>query len=255
MRLGLLELRAFEMAPHGRMGLLEMLLVRALICMFWKKPFEGALVRWGTALHDRFMLPEFVRRDFWMCSPSYAGPGMPSRTDGLLRTLSSAFQKSDRSLHDGVELELRHALEPWNVLAEETTSGGTVRIVDSSLERIQVKAVWIHRRIPLRGHMQWAHSAAPSYRRSLEKPWLASGIAPGDCRIHCIRQSLCMRRWSLTLLIAGKNVRLAAALYHVGAPDGQPYTSRPADANGGRTTAVGALSTNRFRNPAISSVR
>ena len=53
--------------------------------------------------------------------------------------LEFRFPKIGSIAAEGIELELRHALEPWNVLAEETTSGRTVRAVDSSLERMQVK--------------------------------------------------------------------------------------------------------------------
>jgi uncharacterized protein (DUF2126 family) len=38
-----------------------------------------------------------------------------------------------------VELDLRHALEPWHVLPEESDAGGAVRRVDSSLARVEVK--------------------------------------------------------------------------------------------------------------------
>src|SRR5450631_924083 len=139
LRLGLLELRAFEMAPHVRMGLIGMLLIRALVCMFWKHPFEGSLVRWGTALHDHFMLPHFVRRDLSDVLTYLRRSVYNFEEKWFAAHLEFRFPKIGSITAEGVELELRHALEPWNVLAEETTSGRTVRAVDSSFERIQVK--------------------------------------------------------------------------------------------------------------------
>src|ERR1700677_2609832 len=139
LRLGLLELRAFEMAPHVRMALVEMLLVRALVCMFWKTPFEGRLVRWGTGLQERFMLPYFVTRDFSDVLAQLRRFGFNFEEKWFAAHREFRFPLIGSIAADGVELELRQALEPWNVLAEETTSGRTVRSVDSSLERIQVK--------------------------------------------------------------------------------------------------------------------
>lgn len=229
LRLGLLELRAFEMAPHVRMGLIEALLVRALVCMFWKNPFEGSLIRWGTALHDRFMLPHFVERDFSEVLRHLRDSGYGLEDGWFASHLEFRFPKIGSINAEGVELELRHALEPWNVLAEETSSGGTVRSVDSSLERIQVK---------LSGVMtESRYAVACNGRRVPLSPTGVPGIAIAGVRYRA-------RQLSATLhptvpvhaplvfdLIDRWNERLIGqCTYYVGRPDGTIYTSRPVTA-------------------------
>src|SRR5262245_13609735 len=139
-RLGLLEMRAFEMPPHAHMSLTQQLLLRALIARFWQTPCAPVrLTRWGTELHDRFLLPHFVWLDFNDAITELNEAGYRFEARWFAPHFEFRFPKYGDFATRGIDIELRGALEPWHVLGEEVAMGGTARYVDSSLERLQLK--------------------------------------------------------------------------------------------------------------------
>ncbi len=234
-RLGLLELRAFEMTPHVRMGLIEMLLIRALISLFWKRPFDGSLVRWGSALHDRFMLPHFVRSDFSDVLTYLRESDYNFEAKWFAAQFEFRFPKIGSIAAEGVELELRQALEPWNVLAEETTSGRTARGVDSSFERIQVKlsgfntgtryvATCNDRLVPL--HPTDGDSTGESGESVAGVRFRArrlSSLLHPSIPVHAPLIFEIIDRW--------KERSIGRCAYYVESPDGRGYPARPANAS------------------------
>ncbi|WP_322992232.1 transglutaminase family protein [Limnohabitans sp.] len=137
-RLGLLELRAFEMPPHERMSIVQQLLLRALVARFWNAPYSAPVTRWGTELHDRYMLPHWIHKDFDDVLTELGDAGFRFDPSWFAPHFEFRFPMVGQIQVDGAVVTLRNALEPWHVMGEESGAGGTARYVDSSLERIEV---------------------------------------------------------------------------------------------------------------------
>ena len=228
LQLGLLELRAFEMPPDVRMGLLQMLLVRALVCTFWKVPFRRNLVRWGPVLHDRFMLPHFIGQDLLEVIAALQQSGFAFEPEWFAPHLELRFPKIGSISADGVELELRRALEPWNVLAEETSSGRTVRNVDSSVERIQVKVSG--------PAADCRYAVVCNGRRVPLQPAAETGIAVAAVRFRARRLSSILHPTvpvhsplTFTLIDRLTARPIAQCVYRIEPPEGREYAGRPAN--------------------------
>ena len=228
-RLGLLEFRGFEMPPHAEMSALQMLLLRALVAHFWDRPYRHAPVRWGTELHDRFLLPYYVQSDLGDVVDDLDRWGFPFRRHWFDPFHEFRFPRFGRVQVGDAELELRLAIEPWHVLGEEVTAQGTARFVDSSVERLQVKA---------RGLTTGRHAITCNGRRVPLRPTANRGEAVAGVRFKAwdpvsgLHPTIGVHGPLVFDLVDTWNRRsLGGCTYHVAHPAGRNYDSFPVNAN------------------------
>jgi uncharacterized protein (DUF2126 family)/transglutaminase-like putative cysteine protease len=229
LRLGLVELRAFEMPPHARMSLTQQLLVRALIAKFWRNPYRRKLVWWGTTLHDRFLLPHFVELDWEDVVEDLREAGYAFQKDWFAPHFEFRFPLIGSITRKGMRLELRHALEPWHVLGEEASGTATVRNVDSSVERLQVKITGVTdsryvvlcngRRVPLHATGQQGEFIAGVRYRAWQPP---SCLHP-NIPVHSPLVFDIVDTWS--------SRAIGGCEYHVTHPGGRAHETFPINAS------------------------
>jgi uncharacterized protein (DUF2126 family) len=222
-RQGLVELRAFEMPPHARMSLTQQLLLRSLTAWFWRAPYRRKPVRWGNGLVDRFMLPHFVAQDFDDVLDDLRNAGYPFERDWFRAHHEFRFPLC------GTIADLRTAIEPWHVLGEEPGMGGTVRYVDSSSERLEVK---------VRGMTDSRHVIACAGRRVPLHPTGAPGEFVAGVRFRAWRPSTGLLHPTIPVhaplvfdvIDAWNDRAIAGCTYHVSHPGGLSHERLPTNA-------------------------
>ena len=227
-RLGIVEFRGFEMPPHSRMAMVQGLLLRSLVARFWQQPYEKDPVPWGTELHDRFMLPHYVQRDMADVVADLQRWGYPIENEWFDPFVEFRYPRYGTINVDDIEIELRFAVEPWNVLGEEVTGQGTARFVDSSVERLQVKVRGMTdarhvvacngRRVPLRCTGERGEFVAGVRYKAWNPP---SGLHP-TIPVHAPLTFELLDTWS--------DRSLGGCTYFVSHPGGRSYDALPVNA-------------------------
>ena len=228
-RLGLLEFRAFEMPPHWQMSLAQMLLLRALIARFWKTPYSGRLIAWDTSLHDRFMLPHFIAQDMRDVVNDLRDAGYAFRMEWFAPFFEFRFPRYGTLSCDGMQIELRQALEPWHVLGEEASGGGMARYVDSSVERMQVRVTHMNGSryvITCNGRMlpMAATGVRGEYVAGVRyKAWAPPSALHPSVGVHAPLKFDVVDTWN--------DRAIGGCTYHVSHPGGRSYATVPVNAN------------------------
>jgi uncharacterized protein (DUF2126 family) len=227
--LGLVELRAFEMPPHARMSLAQQLLVRAMVARFWRKPYNEKPIRWGTRLHDLFLLPYFVEQDFSTIIGDLQRDGYSFDPAWFDPHIEFRFPVYGRVCYEGVEVELRQAIEPWYVLGEEPGPGGTARYVDSSVERMQVR---------VSGLVSERYAVTCNGRRLPLQSTGVSGEFVCGVRYRAWQPPRCLHPTIpvhtplvFDVVDLGNQLSMGGCRYHVAHPGGRHYDSFPVNSN------------------------
>ncbi|MCW7457575.1 transglutaminase family protein [Leptospira bandrabouensis] len=224
-RLGLIEMRAFEMPPHYQMSVIQQAFMMAIVCKFWEDPYYGNPINWNTELHDRFMLPYFVYRDFKEVIQDLQNSGFGFLSKDFDPFFEFRFPQYGICYLDGMEIELRMALEPWNVLGEENTAQGTSRGVDSATERVQVKVKGFH---PERYRLSCNGYEVPLQPTSVQNEFVAGVRFKAWSPVFTLHPQLPAQQSLVFDVYDTWNHRaLGGCTYHVSHPGGLSYQTIP----------------------------
>ncbi len=239
-RLGILELRAFDMPPHSKMALLQMLLIRTLVSLFWKKPYKHKLVRWGTQLHDKFLLEHYVKEDIKDIVEFLNNEGYPFELDWFDPFFEFRFPLYGMATVENIHLELRAAIEPWHVLGEESGSQGTARYVDSSLERVQIK---VNNFVPERYVVTCNSIAVPMSPTGIEGEFVAGVKYKAWQPWSALHPTIGVDTPLVFDIVDKWNKRsIGGMTYYVSHPGGRTYDTFPVNSNEAESRRVNRFS-------------